>query len=155
MPKNVHGSDQGRVKFRVIEFEVEGANSTLAEGIKNLAAALGRGSGTQPMKSVRAAAGNGAAALSAGVDVEDDVDVDEETETIEHEAPAAPRRAAAPRKQRPLKPVPGIDWTNPAPSIVDFISGLDLDSNMRKYTAIAFLVQRASQHARHHGRSYL
>lgn len=140
MPKNVHGPDQGRVKFRVIEFEVEGANPTLIEGIKNLAAAIGRGNGAaQQMKAVRTAAnGNGAAALGAGVDAEDDVDVDvdDDTETIEHE-PVTPRKATAPRKRPALKPVHGIDWNNPAPSLKDFTDGFDLDSVVRKYTAIA------------------
>lgn len=131
--------DQGRVKFRVIEFEVEGANPTLVEGIKNLAAAIGRGNGVpRPMKSVRTGTnGNGAAALGAGVDIEDDIDVDDDAETIEHEVPAAPRKAAAPRKQRPLKPVHGIDWVKPGPSLADFVDGLELDSALRKYTAIA------------------
>lgn len=137
MPKNSHGPDQGRVKFRVIEFEVEGANASLIEGIKNLAAAIGRGNGAQPMKAVRNATNGNAAALSAGVDVEDDVDVDDDTDIIEHE-PVTPRKPSAPRKQATLKPVPGIDWNNPAPSIKDFIGGLELDSNMRKYTAIAY-----------------
>jgi hypothetical protein len=138
MPKNVQGPDQGRVKFRVIEFEVEGANPTLIESIKNLGAAISRGNGSQTMKAVRSAAnGAGAAALGAGVDAADDAEDDTDVESIDHE-PATPRKAAGPRKKPTLKPVPGIDWNGPTPSLKDFVDGLDLgDAAIRKYAAIA------------------
>ncbi len=42
--KDYSTPDQGRVKFRVIEFEVEGANATLTEGMRNIAAAIQRAS---------------------------------------------------------------------------------------------------------------
>lgn len=49
--------DHGRVKFRVVEFELEGANATLIEGVRNLAATITRGNGRnghQDLKTVQA-----------------------------------------------------------------------------------------------------
>ena len=135
MPKNVPSADQGRVKFRVIEFEVEGANATLVESIRNLGAAITRGNGVAlPARSVQQP--NPPLLLqnrpASDVDAESDGD-----DVIENDIPAAARKSTPPRKPPSLKPIPGIDWSAPAPSLKDFVIDLDLDSAMRKYTAIA------------------
>jgi hypothetical protein len=38
--------DKGKVKFRFVEFELEGLNSTIEESIKNIVHSMNRGSGT-------------------------------------------------------------------------------------------------------------
>jgi len=135
--KDTSGPDQGRVKFRVIEFDVEGSNATLTEGMRNIAAAISRGNGfAQPVRVVQHTNGSPAASLSAGTAPEDEVEYEDAAPT-EEEPTVTTRRPSAPRKPPVLKLVKGIDWSTPAPSLKDFLAGLDLNSGTRKYAAIA------------------
>jgi hypothetical protein len=134
--KDYSTPDEGRVKFRVIEFEVEGANDTLAEGIRSLAATLNRGNGAgQTMRVAQQPNGSAAPALGNGSDIEEESEYEETT--IEGETTTTPRKPAAPRKPPVLKLVKDIDWAKPEPSLKDFLTGLDLNSATRKYAAIA------------------
>jgi hypothetical protein len=135
MPKNGQGPDQGRVKFRVIEFEVEGANATLIESIKNLGAAISRGNSAQPIKTIRPATGNGAAVLSAGAT---DAEESDDSETIEHEVSAA--TPSRPRAKRTINSpeILNVDFTSGTVPLKDFVEGKSPDSDAKRYAVIAY-----------------
>src|SRR5688572_23665370 len=89
----------GKVKFRVIEFELEGTDASLQESLKNLAVALNRGNAVPPARQLRATTKQIEANGEAEPEVEaEDAEVVDEQET---EAPAP--RPAAPRKPPRVK----------------------------------------------------
>lgn len=45
--ENRDGNDKGKVKFRVVEFELEGTNASLQESLRGIAAALNRSNSVQ------------------------------------------------------------------------------------------------------------
>ena len=52
--RNRDATDKGRVKFRVVEFEVEGGNAAVQEGLRSIAAAIARSAGvSEPQSSFR------------------------------------------------------------------------------------------------------
>ena len=46
--KNRDDNSKGKVKFRFVEFELEGSNATLQESLRNIAASITRGSHGTP-----------------------------------------------------------------------------------------------------------
>ena len=140
MAKQDRASDNARVKIRVLEFEIEGGNATILDGIKQLATVIQRSPGgpvrQAPMR-VMPTALNGASNADEHDDDDDD-DVDDDQDTIIHDgapaAPSAPRRPATPRK---LEIVEGVDFNKGAVPLKQFVELYNLDSNMKKYTAIA------------------
>src|SRR5690349_1633694 len=90
----------GRVKFRVIEFELDGSDVALQDAIKGLSTALA-GNRTQTQVK-RIASGNGAhapAAVEEPLDPEDGEETTEEAASEETEAarPRTPRASGKPR----------------------------------------------------------
>jgi len=83
-----------RVKFRVVEFEMDGGSDSLAEGLKAVANAITRANGSGLPASNRTLGGgkpagaNGHGSKSAGTEVEEDVElIEPEPEEEEDESP--------------------------------------------------------------------
>lgn len=61
--KNREQNEKGRVKFRFIEFEVEGGNNAIADGLRSVAAALTRSNTTVELKQITSPPTGSAASL--------------------------------------------------------------------------------------------
>jgi hypothetical protein len=116
MKNRESGNDKGRVKFRIIEFEVDGGNATIQEGLRSVAAALTRTTAPSPKPALLVAGETRPKPTSApqGEQLGLGIQMDEEAET----APDADEviEDAKPRPQR-RAPVPNV------------LNGLDLDGD--------------------------
>jgi hypothetical protein len=129
--------EKGKVKFRFVEFELEGLNSTIEESIKSIVNSMNR----VPNSPMRMATAKPALQISSAVresgnghaDVEPPL---EELAEVE-ETPAQGTRSAQPKGQR--------HYTNPK-----FLSEVDLDSG-----AMAFKTFAEKQAPRSDNRKYL
>jgi len=114
----------GRVKFRVIEFEIGGDNSTLAEGIRALTTALSKTSGPTVETRQRPvlappAPNRTTAAAETPVPVEGELFPEPEEENDEEAAEGSNGNGATPTKpKKPAQP----------PRTPDILSDIDLNS---------------------------
>jgi hypothetical protein len=96
-------SSGGRIKFRFVDIEMEGANESLAEGLRSLVTALSNGSAVRPITRVLAPkapqVGLGIQPSAEQVD-EPDVQDAEQQEAAVEEQPAAPNGNDGPGRQR-------------------------------------------------------
>jgi hypothetical protein len=141
--QDTSSSGSGRIKFRVIEFEVEGANDTLAEGIKALSNTLSKGSGSisTTARSLPPVVKTGAVAES--VDLEDtgdratqeDAMETQERDTVETTSHASrPKRSATPPTPTILS---DIDLNAGKTSLKDYISQKTPSGAYQIYATIA------------------
>lgn len=130
--------DKGKVKFRFVEFELEGLNSTIEESIKSIVQSMNRGSGNaQRVLSAKPAnqrtlSANGEAeangdVIEEPVELVDDAEATEETKSSAT-GPKEPRRYTQPR----------------------FLSDLDLDSG-----PVSFKTYAEEQNPKSDNRKYL
>jgi hypothetical protein len=128
-----NGNGTGHIKFRVIEFEVNGANDTLTEGIKALTNALSKGSGTSsvtPRTLPPAAKRTAVVAEPTDLDGTEGRESDEETaELLEDETVETASHIARPK--RPASPPP-------TPIVLS-----DIDLNAGKISLKAYVAQKA------------
>ena len=105
MARKDEGSDKGRVKVRVIEFELDGSNQTLRDSIRDIVGAIGRAPQLQrtPPKLTGA---NSRQADDEQPDDAPDSESSEESPESEEGAEAAqersPRKRSRPRTPRPV-----------------------------------------------------
>ena len=133
----MHIEDKGKVKFRFVEFELEGLNSTIEESIKNIVHAMSRGTGTvqrvlpQKPASHSVLPGNGNADAAPTMD-------EEVAETGIEETVEEPNvnSGSGPKLRR---------YTQP-----DFLSNLDLDSG-----PLPFKTYAEQQNPKSDNRKYL
>src|SRR5712692_6457678 len=129
--QEANGTGTGHIKFRVIEFEIDGGNDTLAEGIKALTTALSKSPVTTTVVSQRALPSATTTKRTATTTVSDvepaepetEVETDElpEQETVEtNTATTRPRRAPA----TPVTPkiLSDIDLNTGKISLKDFVA---------------------------------
>lgn len=136
--KTNKGSIQGgKVKFRVIEFELEGSDESLHDGLKNLAAALlrsGNASGTRQINhSPRIPAGADGSATEQG-----DNEVEEEVVEVDDVEPLVVKRPAASRRPVAVKVLDGIAFDDVSPSLPEFFSSKKPANVLDKYLVIAY-----------------
>lgn len=142
--EKANGNGAGHIKFRVIEFEIDGGNNTLAEGIKALTTALQKSPvvltpGTRPSLP---AASKPTSTTSATV-VEDDAEAaapQEETETVE--PPAAEGNGSSPAKVRRAVPrtpeiLNDIDFNTGTVTLKDFVAQKNPADSYEKYAVIS------------------
>jgi hypothetical protein len=142
MAKNLSGpDDRAKVKFRVIEFELEGANAAVENSIKNLTTVIMQknGAGAPAKPALR---GNGASPVlppaPAGTDVVEEPEnleeqvVGAEEETVE----STPAKLRVPRKL-PVPEVINIDLTSGDMPFEKYSQGKKLDTDWNKYLACA------------------
>jgi hypothetical protein len=132
--------DKAKVKFRVIEFELEGGNATVQESMRNLAAAITRG--TRPaLPALAAKSANGTNGHSTSalpdiiVDDQQDLFSEEEIEAKEDNAGAA-SKARGPRSYRTPQIIE-IDLLSGPVALKTFCDDKAPDSDLKKYLVIA------------------
>lgn len=131
-PEN--GSGTGHIKFRVIEFEIDGGNATLAEGMKALTTALSKSpvtttpapqkalpTGTRATTATSSVATGSDADSSGEQETEQDVSELPEDETPENaNIPARPKRA--PSSPRTPNVLSDIDLNTGKVSLKEFVA---------------------------------
>jgi hypothetical protein len=142
MAKNVNGpDDHAKVKFRVIEFELEGANAAVENSVRNLTTVIMQKNGAvAPAKPALRGSGAGPVLPAAPAVTE----VAEEPENFEQpvvgtEAEAVESSPAKPRGPRKL-PVPdviAIDLTSGDMPFEKYCQGKKLDTDWNKCLACA------------------
>jgi hypothetical protein len=140
MAKNVSGpEDRAKVKFRVIEFELEGANAAVENSVKNLTTVIMQKNGASvPAKPILR--GNGAAQVlpaNSGTGVVEEPDnSDDPVEAVEEPIETG---ASKPRAQRkpPVVEVIDIDLTSGDMPFEKYCQGRKLDTDWNKYLACA------------------
>lgn len=136
MAKSGKPSEQsGKVKFRIIEFELEGSDTTLQDSLKNIAAAFLR-SGTATSKPIkyennRQLEGDPSAAG-------DDVDVEVDSNDIEDVASIPKtKKSATSKKVSPAKILTDIRLDDVSPTLKEFCAKKSPSSDLSKYLVIA------------------
>ncbi|MDP9012664.1 MAG: hypothetical protein M3O41_08440 [Pseudomonadota bacterium] len=133
--------DKGRVKVRVIEFELDGSNQTLRDSIRDIVGAIGG----RPAQAVRqpnpAAIGNGsrtpAAEAPAPADDGTNGEFDETVVSVTDADDESPRQAK--RRNPPRSPeIIELDFNTAAMRLTDFCEKLKPESDTDKYSVIAF-----------------
>jgi hypothetical protein len=136
MPRNDDkGSDKGKVKVRVIEFEMEGSNSTLQESIRNIVGAIGK---AQVVRVVTPALQDKKANGQEHGPIEDEEEIVAEQDddgAADDEAIPIPR-ARRPRKVKPLKVVQ-VDLTQGEMPLKQFLASAPAALEKR-YILIAY-----------------
>ena len=131
-----NGTGEGHIKFRVIEFEIDGGNDTLAEGIKALTTALSKSPVTTTVMSQRPALPAGtpkrtSAAAETPAPTEGELFPEPEAETEEEHIEETNGNAAPARAKR------GTGAPPPAPDVLD-----DIDLNSGKVSLKDFMTQK-------------
>lgn len=138
MAKNPKQSEQaGKVKFRIIEFELEGSDASLHESLKNIATAFMR---TPNQASVKAVRYDQRSVEESAIPVGDEV-VEPDGSEEEQEAEAqSPRKAAQPRKAKPVavKLLQEIRFDDLSPTLKEFCLEKSPKSELAKYLVIAY-----------------
>lgn len=125
----------GKIKFRFVEFEMDGTDSSLEEGLKSIAAALNRG--MNPAIGTKLLRHNGPEQAIARPDEEEAV-VEEPNDEEEPATPSAPRKTAALRKVAPRKILDNFKLDDVKPTLKDFATTKNPNSDLKKYLVIAF-----------------
>lgn len=135
----------GKVKFRVIEFELEGTDASLQESLKNLAVALGRGSAMPPARQIKAP-------TTRQVESNGDLDPEseaEDAEVVDEEEAAAPARSSAPRKPARVKTysiIPDLRFDDVNPTLKEFATQKSPSGDLKKYLVIAYWFKYHKKH---------
>jgi hypothetical protein len=144
MAKTSKPSEQnGKVKFRIIEFEMEGSDETLHDSLKNIAAAFARAGAAPTAKAIRQEGqrqleSNGTAA-PASDDGLVDVDVGEDEDSV-GAATQPPKRATSPRKSKiaPVKVIGDIRLDDVSPTLKEFCLEKMPSGDLSRYLVIAY-----------------
>lgn len=138
MAKAKGASDQaGKVKIRVIEFEVEGSDATMQESLKSITAALNRGmTATPPSQRVRYVQAPTHQLEDVGESAqEEEIDVDEDEEAAV--AVNTPRKPTPPKKPRSMTLLE-IAFNDTSPTLKEFAAEKSPKTEMNKYLVIAY-----------------
>lgn len=143
-----NGTGEGHIKFRVIEFEIDGGNDTLAEGIKALTTALSKSPVTTTVMSQRPALPAGTpkrtgAATETPAPVEGELFPEPEQGTEEERveetngdaAPAKPKKPAQPPRTPDV--LSDIDLNGGKVSLKDYIAQKGPNGPFEMYATIA------------------
>lgn len=121
----------GKVKFRFIEFELDGSDAALAESLQSIARAMLSGAKPLTSKSVAPRLTNEAATLT---DTEEQLESDIEEES-EVPSPNRPRRAASPERVQVLG---DIRLDDVKPTLAQFLGEKNPEGDNQRYLAIAY-----------------
>lgn len=140
-----NGNGDGHIKFRVIEFEIDGDNGTLAEGIKALTTALSKTSisAAQQRPTLPAGTPKRAVATEAAPPVEGELFPEPDVEMEEEAHEETNGNAAATHSKRPSQPprtpdvLSDIDLNTGKMSLKDFIAQKSPNGPFETYATIA------------------
>lgn len=140
MAKNQSRPDQqGKIKVRVIELEMEGSDDSLQEGLKSLAAALSRGGSAivtrVKTEANRQIANSTAPAPHDELDEVEDIDAELEEEVVPAPKSRAPRRAP---KVVVATILNDVRLDDVEPTFKDFAAAKSPTSDMSKYLVVAY-----------------
>lgn len=143
MAKNHAGlEDRAKVKFRVIEFELEGGNTAVENSVKNLTnVIMQRNGATPPPKPALRGNGAGAAPLPAAPAASEateelDTAVEGQQAGEQEAAESSPSKPRVPRKP-PVPVVIDIDLTSGEMPFTKYCEGKKLDKDSQKYLVCA------------------
>jgi len=140
-PMKPSGDQPGKVKIRVIEFEVEGSDATMQESLKSITAALNRGmtATPPPTRAVRYVQPPAAPQLDGadGGDAEEDAAVSGVEDADEMAASPPTKKSSAPRKL-PTPKVVDVSFNDASPTLKEFVAEKKPDNDLRKYLVIAY-----------------
>jgi hypothetical protein len=131
MARNEKPSGKGKIKFRFIDFEMDGGDATLQDAIREITRAIGKPAVVKVSPAL-AAAGSG-----QNIHVDDGVDeVDEETESPDDDGSDDEATTSKPRRYK-SPTVLEVDLKADLP-LRPFLDSLPLDSDSKRYMAIAY-----------------
>lgn len=132
-------ADKGRVKVRVIEFEMDGSNATLRDSIRDIVGAIGRGQvvvkQTNTALPPLSESGSGADAVSG--DGEDRAEMGDSSGELEGDGTAAERPARSRSRTFRSPQILEIDLTTGDQPLKAFVQETAPDSEATKYIVIA------------------
>jgi hypothetical protein len=140
MARDEKPTDKGRVKVRVIEFELDGSNQTLRESIRDIVGAIGK-SQMVVKQTPAGALTNGSGKASSGFETTHDEDTpDDASDNViqdvdsedEHQRPS--RRRSPPRTPKIIT----LDLTSQSTPLVDFCNKLAVESNNERSLAVVY-----------------
>jgi hypothetical protein len=135
------GDQNGKVKFRIIEFELEGSHESLNESLKNLAAAFARPSAALPSRPLKSDLSRQLHSADSTLPMSDDdlVAVENVEETTEHESQAV-KRGSSPRKTKiaPVKILADIRLDDVSPTLKEFCAEKTPTTDISRYLVIAY-----------------
>lgn len=136
------GNGTGHIKFRVIEFEIDGGNDTLAEGIKALTTALSKSPVTTTVVPQRTlppvATPKRTASPATDIEPPAEPETDEETTELPEEEPAGtPSSPARPRTPSTPVVLSDIDFNAGTVSLKDFVAQKNPSDVNEKFVTIA------------------
>lgn len=141
LPQRTEGQN-GKVKVRIIEFEMEGSDLSLQESLKSIAAALSRPNLTPPSRSTARIESNKAGAPGANGDsiAEEELEDVEYVDDVQQLEASSPINTRKPRK--PPKTVApnlvAIRFDDVNPTFTDFVADRDPKNDMQKYLCAAY-----------------
>lgn len=141
LPPRTEGQN-GKVKVRIIEFEMEGSDLSLQESLKSIAAALSRPNLAPPPRSTARIESNKPGAPlhneESIADQElDDFEYLDDTPPLETSAPIITRKPRKPSK--PAAPnLVAIRFDDVDPTFTDFVAERDPKNDMQKYLCAAY-----------------
>jgi hypothetical protein len=128
---------RGKVKVRVIEFEMEGGSASLQESLRNIASAFSGSSQNHTRTIERPPASAALAAPGKEIDP-DDIDdgsvIDVPAETSTASDNKTPRTRSRPRSPVPLE----LDFTKADVSLKDFCTTKAPKNDTQKYLVVAY-----------------
>ena len=131
MAKQSRGQEKaGRVKIRLVEFEVEGNDQSIQESLKSIAVALNRGAPSSAARPIYIASGGG----SDQEFEEDDLEEGDDESVIES---TATRVARAPKKP-PTPNILDINFTDVSPTLKEFVAEKNPRQLLQKYLVVAY-----------------
>src|ERR1700722_1081642 len=137
MARNEKPSGKGKIKFRFIDFEMDGGDATLQDAIREITRAIGK---PQIAKSSLALIGTSGSATPPS-HVTDEIEDDEQAvddAATDDAVNDADRSTADPKPRRFKSPtIVEVDFKGDNP-LRPFLESLPLDSDAKKYLAIAY-----------------
>lgn len=121
----------GKVKIRLVEFEVEGNDQSIQESLKSIAAALNRGAPSSAVKAKYLTSRNEA---DEELEEEQFEDVDDDEEVIESVSTRVPR---APKKT-PTPNILDVNFADVSPTLKEFVAEKSPKLVLHKYLVIAY-----------------
>lgn len=129
----------GKVKFRVIEFELEGTDAAMQETIRGFTAALNRNPSAPVSRQLRGPAKHIESNGETGPAAEEEEVLDaEEVEEAEEVTHAARSRPAAPRKVKTYEVMENLVFDDVSPTLKEFAKSKAPTKDLPRYLVIAY-----------------
>jgi hypothetical protein len=134
MARNEKPSGKGKIKFRFIDFEMDGGDATLQDAIREITRAIGK---PAVIKVAPALAAAGGAQNPQADDVEDEVDEDNDSSNDDESGGSDDAAKDKPKRYYKSPTVLDIDLKSENP-LRPFLESLAPDSDAKRYMAIAY-----------------